>query len=131
MASPCKSFAASTASSASLRRGRRRFAWANTSKEVLSLHLFSIGSHRIIVFGSMNYIEADLNGLRPEAARSPRSRNNSSPSTERVPRSSPSCRAGLRTAVPGMKYFGRPEFDNQRTMVSDGVGGHVHQRGEC
>jgi hypothetical protein len=34
--------------------------------------------------------------------------------------------------LPGMRYFGRPEFDTatQRTMVLDGVGGHVHQRGE-
>jgi hypothetical protein len=34
--------------------------------------------------------------------------------------------------LPGSKYFGRPEFDpaTQRTMVLDGVGGHVHERGE-
>ncbi len=34
--------------------------------------------------------------------------------------------------LPGLKYFGRPEFDpaTQRTMVLDGVGGHVHERGE-
>ena len=34
--------------------------------------------------------------------------------------------------VPGGPYFGRPEFDpaTQRTMVLDGVGGHVHPRGE-
>jgi hypothetical protein len=33
---------------------------------------------------------------------------------------------------PGSKYFGRPEFDpaTQRTLVLDGVGGHVHARGE-
>jgi hypothetical protein len=33
---------------------------------------------------------------------------------------------------PGSKYFGRPEFDpaTQRTLVLDGVGGHVHERGE-
>lgn len=31
-------------------------------------YLFSIGGHRIIVFGSMNYIEAELNGLRPDVA---------------------------------------------------------------
>src|SRR5437016_197928 len=33
---------------------------------------------------------------------------------------------------PGSPYFGRPEFDPamQRTMVLDGVGGHVHPRGE-
>jgi hypothetical protein len=33
---------------------------------------------------------------------------------------------------PGSRYFGRPEFDpaTQRTMVLDGVGGHVHERGE-
>jgi len=31
-------------------------------------YLFSIGNHRIIVFGSMNYIEAELNGLRPDVA---------------------------------------------------------------
>jgi len=33
---------------------------------------------------------------------------------------------------PGSRYFGRPEFDpaRQRTMVLDGVGGHVHPRGE-
>jgi hypothetical protein len=33
---------------------------------------------------------------------------------------------------PGGPYFGRPEFDQskQRTMVLDGVGGHVHERGE-
>jgi L-ascorbate metabolism protein UlaG (beta-lactamase superfamily) len=30
--------------------------------------LFSIGGHRIIVFGSMNYIEAELNGLHPDVA---------------------------------------------------------------
>ena len=32
----------------------------------------------------------------------------------------------------GSPYFGRPEFDpdTQRTMVLDGVGGHVHERGE-
>ena len=34
--------------------------------------------------------------------------------------------------VPGGPYYGRPEFDpaTQRTMVLDGVGGHVHERGE-
>jgi hypothetical protein len=34
--------------------------------------------------------------------------------------------------VPGGRYHGRPEFDaaRQRTMVLDGVGGHVHARGE-
>jgi hypothetical protein len=34
--------------------------------------------------------------------------------------------------APGSPYFGRPEFDpaTQRTMVLDGVGGHVHPRGE-
>src|SRR6202451_121249 len=34
--------------------------------------------------------------------------------------------------LPGSKYFGRPEFDpaTQRTMVLDGVGGHVHARGQ-
>jgi hypothetical protein len=34
--------------------------------------------------------------------------------------------------LPGTKYFGRPEFDpaTQRTLVLDGVGGHVHERGE-
>jgi hypothetical protein len=34
--------------------------------------------------------------------------------------------------VPGSPYYGRPEFDpaTQRTMVLDGVGGHVHPRGE-
>jgi hypothetical protein len=34
--------------------------------------------------------------------------------------------------VPGSPYYGRPEFDPaaQRTMVLDGVGGHVHPRGE-
>lgn len=33
---------------------------------------------------------------------------------------------------PGGKFWGRPEFDvaTQRTMVLDGVGGHVHPRGE-
>ena len=33
---------------------------------------------------------------------------------------------------PGSPYYGRPEFDpdTQRTMVLDGVGGHVHPRGE-
>jgi hypothetical protein len=33
---------------------------------------------------------------------------------------------------PGSPYYGRPEFDPsaQRTMVLDGVGGHVHERGE-
>jgi hypothetical protein len=33
---------------------------------------------------------------------------------------------------PGGPYWGRPEFDPQcqRTMVLDGVGGHVHPRGE-
>jgi L-ascorbate metabolism protein UlaG (beta-lactamase superfamily) len=31
-------------------------------------YLFSIGGHRIIVFGSMNYIEAELNGSRPDVA---------------------------------------------------------------
>jgi L-ascorbate metabolism protein UlaG (beta-lactamase superfamily) len=31
-------------------------------------YLFSIGGHRIVVFGSMNYIEAELNGLRPDVA---------------------------------------------------------------
>jgi hypothetical protein len=33
---------------------------------------------------------------------------------------------------PGGPYFDRPEFDaaTQRTMVLDGVGGHVHERGE-
>ena len=33
---------------------------------------------------------------------------------------------------PGSTYYGRPEFDpaTQRTMVLDGVGGHVHERGE-
>ena len=33
---------------------------------------------------------------------------------------------------PGGPYFGRPEFDPaaQRTMVLDGVGGHVHPRGK-
>src|SRR3954470_16774812 len=33
---------------------------------------------------------------------------------------------------PGSPYHGRPEFDpaTQRTMVLDGVGGHVHPRGE-
>jgi hypothetical protein len=33
---------------------------------------------------------------------------------------------------PGGPYWGRPEFDpaTQRTMVLDGVGGHVHERGE-
>jgi hypothetical protein len=32
----------------------------------------------------------------------------------------------------GSPYYGRPEFDpsTQRTMVLDGVGGHVHPRGE-
>ena len=34
--------------------------------------------------------------------------------------------------APGSPYFGRPEFNpaTQRTMVLDGVGGHVHPRGE-
>ena len=34
--------------------------------------------------------------------------------------------------LPGSPYYGRPEFDpaTQRTMVLDGVGGHVHPRGE-
>ncbi len=34
--------------------------------------------------------------------------------------------------LPQSPYFGRPEFDPavQRTMVLDGVGGHVHPRGE-
>jgi hypothetical protein len=34
--------------------------------------------------------------------------------------------------VLGSPYYGRPEFDpaTQRTMVLDGVGGHVHPRGE-
>jgi len=34
--------------------------------------------------------------------------------------------------MPGGPYFGRPEFDPamQRTMVLEGVGGHVHERGE-
>ena len=31
-------------------------------------YLFTIGSHRIIVFGSMNYIESELTGLRPDVA---------------------------------------------------------------
>lgn len=33
---------------------------------------------------------------------------------------------------PGGPYWGRPEFDprTQRTMVIDGIGGHVHPRGE-
>lgn len=33
---------------------------------------------------------------------------------------------------PGSRYWGRPEFDpaTERTMVLDGVGGHVHPRGE-
>ena len=33
---------------------------------------------------------------------------------------------------PGGPYWGRPEFDpsSQRTMVLDGVGGHIHERGE-
>jgi hypothetical protein len=33
---------------------------------------------------------------------------------------------------PGSRFYGRPEFDplRQRTMVLDGVGGHVHPRGE-
>jgi hypothetical protein len=33
---------------------------------------------------------------------------------------------------PGSPYYGRPEFDpaTQRTLVLDGVGGHVHPRGE-
>ena len=33
---------------------------------------------------------------------------------------------------PGGPYWGRPEFDpaTQRTMVLEGVGGHVHERGE-
>jgi hypothetical protein len=33
---------------------------------------------------------------------------------------------------PGSPYYGRPEFDprTQRTMALDGVGGHVHPRGE-
>src|SRR5208337_4361317 len=33
---------------------------------------------------------------------------------------------------PGSRYYGRPEFDPsaRRTMVLDGVGGHVHPRGE-
>ena len=33
---------------------------------------------------------------------------------------------------PGSPYYGRPEFDplTQRTMVLDGVGGHIHPRGE-
>ncbi len=33
---------------------------------------------------------------------------------------------------PGGRYWGRPEFDvaTQKTMVLDGVGGHVHERGE-
>lgn len=33
---------------------------------------------------------------------------------------------------PGSIYYGRPEFDRsaQRTMMLDGVGGHVHPRGE-
>jgi len=33
---------------------------------------------------------------------------------------------------PGSPYYGRPEFDpaTERTMVLDGVGGHVHSRGE-
>jgi hypothetical protein len=33
---------------------------------------------------------------------------------------------------PGSPYYGRPEFDpaTRRTMVLDGVGGHVHARGE-
>lgn len=33
---------------------------------------------------------------------------------------------------PGSPYYGRQEFDpaTQRTMVLDGVGGHVHERGE-
>jgi hypothetical protein len=34
--------------------------------------------------------------------------------------------------APAGKYWGRPGFDpqSQRTMVLDGVGGHVHERGE-
>ena len=34
--------------------------------------------------------------------------------------------------LPGGPYYGRPDFDpgTQRTMVLDGVGGHVHERGE-
>lgn len=34
--------------------------------------------------------------------------------------------------APGGKFWGRPEFDpeTQRTLVLDGVGGHVHERGE-
>lgn len=34
--------------------------------------------------------------------------------------------------LPGGPYWGRPEFDSasRRTLVLDGVGGHVHQRGE-
>jgi hypothetical protein len=34
--------------------------------------------------------------------------------------------------VPGGRFWGRPEFDpeTQRTLVLDGVGGHVHERGE-
>ena len=34
--------------------------------------------------------------------------------------------------LPGSPYYGRPEFDpsTRRTMVLDGVGGHVHPRGE-
>jgi hypothetical protein len=34
--------------------------------------------------------------------------------------------------IPGSPYWGKPEFDPtaQRTMVLDGVGGHVHPRGE-
>ena len=33
---------------------------------------------------------------------------------------------------PGSRYYGRPEFDprTQRSIVLDGVGGHVHPRGE-
>lgn len=36
------------------------------------------------------------------------------------------------TFRPGSPYWGQPEFDplTQRTMVLDGVGGHVHERGE-
>ena len=36
------------------------------------------------------------------------------------------------THKPGGPYWGRPEFDpaTRRTMVLDGVGGHVHERGE-
>lgn len=31
-------------------------------------YLLEIGGHRIIVFGSMNYIESEINGLRPDIA---------------------------------------------------------------